>query len=80
MPRSAERGILPAPAGASASECEASGGAEQRASERLYLIFAVLESGARPPITGGQTRERWSDAMASARRRASLERVVCSLF
>ena len=39
-----------------------------------------LGSGARPTITGGQTRERWSDAMASARRRASLERVVCSLF
>lgn len=42
--------------------------------------YLRLGNGARPTITGGQTRERWSDAMASARRRASLERVVCSLF
>ena len=47
---------------ARASADEASGVAELRAR------ISVLESWARPTITVGQTRERWSDAMASARR------------
>ena len=59
--------------------------AEWRSGERAeepkaLLCIYRLESGARPPMTGGQTREGWSDAMSSTRRSASPERVVCSSF